>query len=146
MEVTIGKLSELTVSQIVTIFKERIAVFVVEQNCPYQEIDEADYQAIHLGIWRGEELLAYSRVIDKGESMSIGRVIVTEAHRGEHLGHEIVSLALKEIATNYPERPVIISAQAHLTHFYGRLGFESISEEYLEDGIPHVDMKLVHVI
>lgn len=143
MRITIGKLEDLSVTQVVTIFKERVAVFVVEQNCPYQEIDEADYQAIHIGIWQEAELMAYSRVIDRGDEVTFGRVIVTEKHRGQQLGRRIVSLALEEIGKAYPNRPVRISAQAHLEKFYGSFGFEPISETYLEDGIPHIDMSLI---
>lgn len=142
MTVTVGKLTDLTLTQMVTIFKERVAVFVVEQNCPYQEIDEADYSATHIAIWQGEEILAYSRVIDCGTKVTFGRVIVTKAHRGKQLGHQIVSLALAEIAKSFPNQPVQISAQAHLEAFYGGFGFEVISEVYLEDGIPHIDMRL----
>lgn len=143
MTVIIGKLTDLTLTQVVTIFKERVKVFVVEQNCPYQEIDEADEQATHIGIWQGVELMAYSRVINCGDEVTFGRVIVAKEHRGKQLGRQIVTLAIAEIKKSFPNRTIRISAQAHLTEFYGSFGFKVSSGEYLEDGIPHVDMVLV---
>ncbi|WP_314066245.1 GNAT family N-acetyltransferase [uncultured Vagococcus sp.] len=143
MTVIIGKLTDLTLTQVVTIFKERIKVFVVEQNCPYQEIDEADEQATHISIWQGVELMAYSRVINRGDEVTFGRVIVVKDHRGKQLGRQIVTLAIAEIKKSFPNRPIRISAQAHLIEFYGSFGFKASSAEYLEDGIPHVDMVLV---
>lgn len=140
--ITIGKLTDFTLTQVVTLFKERVAVFVVEQECPYQEIDEADYQATHIALWQGEELMAYTRVIDRGTEITFGRVLVTQAFRGQQLGRQIVSMTLAEIEKNYPDKPVQISAQAYLEKFYGSFGFEVISAEYLEDGIPHIDMVL----
>ncbi|MBP1039505.1 GNAT family N-acetyltransferase [Vagococcus sp. BWB3-3] len=140
--ITIGKLTDFTLTQVVTLFKERVAVFVVEQACPYQEIDEADYQATHIALWQGEELMAYTRVIDRGTEITFGRVLVTQAFRGQQLGRQIVSMTLAEIEKNYPDKPVQISAQAYLEKFYGSFGFEVISAEYLEDGIPHIDMVL----
>lgn len=142
MEITIGTLDELSVEQIVTVFKERVAVFVVEQNCPYQEIDEADYTATHIGIWQGTQLLAYCRVMYQEQHVTFGRVIVAKGHRGKQLGRKIVELALEDMTRNAPAIPVQISAQAHLTDFYGSFGFETVSAVYLEDDIPHVDMRL----
>lgn len=133
---------ELTAQELLTILQARTAVFVVEQNCPYQEVDEADRQAIHVSIEDQGKLKAYTRILAENDGIHFGRVLVAKEFRGQGLGKEIVTRTLAEIAKRYPERSVIISAQAHLMDFYHSFGFVETSEIYLEDGIPHVDMLL----
>lgn len=133
---------ELTAQELLTILQARTAVFVVEQNCPYLEVDEADRQAIHVSIEDQGKLKAYTRILAENDGIHFGRVLVAREFRGQGLGKEIVTRTLAEIAKRYPERSVIISAQAHLMDFYHSFGFVETSEIYLEDGIPHVDMLL----
>lgn len=135
------KFTELTTKEFFEIVKLRITVFVVEQNCPYQEVDDADEQAWHTWLQEGSEIVGYTRIIDKGDTVTFGRVLINPVYRGKKLGNKLLEETLKVIKDNYPERPIIIGAQAHLTNFYGAFGFEEISEVYLEDDIPHVDMR-----
>ncbi|MFR3686125.1 MAG: GNAT family N-acetyltransferase [Enterococcus sp.] len=133
---------ELTPQELLTIMQARTAVFVVEQECPYQEVDEADRSAIHVWLEENGRLQAYTRILAEAETIHFGRVLVVKDYRGQQLGRKIVSKTLKEIETRYPNRPVVISAQAHLADFYHSFGFEKNSEVFLEDGIPHIEMIL----
>lgn len=135
------KFTELTTKEFFEIVKLRIAVFVVEQNCPYQEVDDADEQAWHTWLQEGSEIVGYTRIIDKGDTVTFGRVLINPVYRGKKLGNKLLEETLKVIKDNYPERPIIIGAQAHLKDFYGAFGFEEVSEVYLEDDIPHVEMR-----
>ncbi len=141
MDYNAKKFTELTTKEFFEIVKLRIAVFVVEQNCPYQEVDDADEQAWHTWLQEGSEIVGYTRIIDKGDTVTFGRVLINPVYRGKKLGNKLLEETLKVIKDNYPERPIIIGAQAHLTDFYGAFGFEEVSEVYLEDDIPHVEMR-----
>ncbi|MHC5372967.1 GNAT family N-acetyltransferase [Enterococcus sp. LJL120] len=141
MEHNIKNFSELNTFEFYQIVKKRIAIFVVEQDCPYQEVDEVDLVAFHNYFSEDGELIAYNRIYGK-EVIHIGRVIVKKDWRGTQLGVELMRAALAFIEENFPGKPVEISAQAHLQNFYGRVGFVTVSEEYLEDNIPHVQMRL----
>lgn len=136
--------NELTPQQLLQIMEERTRVFVVEQNCPYQEVDEKDQSALHVILLAGTKILAYSRIIwhDDQVHISFGRVLVVKKYRGRQLGRQIVTAALKIISQRFPTTDIKIQAQAHLQKFYGSFGFQAVSEPYLEDGIPHVDMVL----
>lgn len=137
------KTADLTPRELVTIFKERTAVFVVEQNCPYQEVDDVDYDVLHYGIWSDtDDLKGYTRIIDRGERISFGRVLVTKDYRGQKLGEELVVGTIEEIAKRFPGKDIEISAQTYLLPFYQKFGFEITSETYLEDDIEHNDMLL----
>ena len=107
--------------------------------------DGADRQAWHLlGRNAGGELLAYLRVLDPGvkfEGVSIGRVVVNASLRGQGIGHELMREGLAQCAAHWPGQPIRISAQAHLQRYYNRHGFQAVTDEYLEDGIPHVQMQ-----
>ncbi|SDM41149.1 ElaA protein [Oryzisolibacter propanilivorax] len=123
----------------------RCRVFVVEQACAYQEVDEADTRAWHL-LGRaapGGPLLATLRVVDpdgKGAGPSIGRVVIAPQARGGGTGQALMREGLARCQTAWPGQDIRISAQAHLQRFYGALGFVAVSQAYVEDGIPHVDM------
>ena len=138
----IKRTDELTPQELLTIVQARTAVFVVEQECPYQEVDEADRSALHVWIEENGRLQAYARILAEEETIHFGRVLVVKEYRGQQLGRTIVSKTLKEIETRYPKRPVVISAQAHLVDFYHSFGFEKNSGIYLEDEIPHIEMIL----
>src|SRR5438045_3664578 len=117
------RLEELSVQQLYAIVAARVAVFVVEQNCPYQELDGLDFQASHLIAWdrASSEVAAYLRVLEPGTRFiepSIGRVLTTKAFRGIGLGRELTARGLSYIGQTYPGQSVRISAQKYLERFY----------------------------
>lgn len=121
----------------------RTSVFVVEQNCPYQELDGKDPMAWHVMGHQTGELVATARILPPGvsyDSPSIGRVVTNPSTRGQGLGVQLMEEAVARCLNLFPEQAIEIGAQAHLIDFYGRFGFRSNSDTYLEDGIPHLDM------
>ncbi|MGN6450509.1 MAG: GNAT family N-acetyltransferase [Brucella intermedia] len=125
--------------------KLRVDVFVVEQKCSYPEIDGRDFEAFHLRILDGEELAASLRVLppeQDGKPVKIGRVVVAPDYRGYKLGQRLMKEAIEFAQARFPGTAIELGGQSHLQKFYGSFGFEAISDEYLEDGIPHVDMRL----
>lgn len=125
--------------------KLRVDVFVVEQKCPYPEIDGKDFEAFHLRILDGEELAASLRVLppeQAGKPVKIGRVVVAPDYRGYKLGQRLMKEAVEFAHERFSNIAIELGGQSHLQKFYGSFGFVAISEEYLEDGIPHVDMRL----
>ncbi|HEX2146805.1 MAG TPA: GNAT family N-acetyltransferase [Pseudorhizobium sp.] len=122
--------------------KLRVDVFVVEQACAYPELDGKDREALHLRLLNGEELLACARLWQPdGAPPRIGRVTVSPTHRGKRLGEALMREAIAACDRRFPGQPIAISAQSHLHSFYEGLGFAVTSAEYVEDGIPHVDME-----
>jgi ElaA protein len=123
----------------------RSAVFVVEQNCVFLDLDGIDPHCLHLCGFAGEEeLVAYARLVPpelKYPGVAIGRVVTAPALRGSGLGHELMRQAMAGCAERYPDSEVFIGAQQHLERYYGRHGFVQYGEPYLEDGIPHIDMR-----
>ena len=144
MNSVIKKFSELSTEEIYNILKLRSEVFVVEQNCVYQDIDEKDQKAIHLFIEKNSEIIAYTRIFKKGdyyeENPSIGRVVVSKKERGKNLGKEIMKKSIRYVKENMDEKKIELSAQKYLDKFYKELQFYSEGEDYLEDGIPHQRM------
>lgn len=142
--IDIKKTGELTPQELVTIFKERTKVFVVEQTCYYQEVADDDYHCFHVRLLNDQtnELMAYSRIMQKDGYVTFGRVLVVERFRKQGLGKQLLSAVLAFIAANFPGQDVEIEAQAHLTKFYGSFGFKQTSEVYLLDNIPHCQMRL----
>lgn len=140
--------SELTLDELYELLKLRVDVFVVEQNCPYPELDNKDRhsQTQHLlGVDGQGVIQAYARVLAPGVSYpdaSIGRVIVSEAVRGGGVAHILMQKAISISTKKWPEHNIQLGGQEHLKGFYQKLGFEPVSEMYLEDGIPHLDMLL----
>ncbi len=145
----------LEVTELYQILKLRQDVFVLEQNCLYPDIDGEDYHHWHLlgydedheQDFQNENLAAYLRLIppDHHESgcVAIGRVVTDNQYRGFGLGYKLIEQALKFCAYEYPEMVVFLSAQEHLEDFYKSFGFSTVSDVYLEDDIPHVDMKKI---
>jgi ElaA protein len=136
-------LDELPARHIHAVFAARAAVFVVEQQCFYQDPDRFDLDAQHLIVWSGSEIAAYLRVLAPGTTYvepSLGRILTTKAFRGSGLGRELIRRGLSEIEHRYPARAVRIGAQAHLEKLYASFGFEVASAPYIEDGIPHIEM------
>lgn len=141
--VELSRMEALTPAELYDVLKLRVDVFVVEQNCPYPELDGKDSEALHLRLLDGDNLIAYARLFapKKGDSAArIGRVIVAPSRRGERLGPVLMDEAIAACERLYGDIAIEISAQSHLQRFYGRAGFITTSEEYLEDGIPHVEM------
>ncbi len=135
------KFKELSLTELYKILKLRVDVFVVEQNCPYPELDGEDEDAVHLFVEEEGEIASYLRIITRQEKTRIGRVITHKDHRGKKLSSKLMEEAMAYIKSNYPQKIVLLSAQEHLQQFYGKFGFVPVSKMYLEDDIPHVDME-----
>jgi len=137
---------EFTVDELFDVLKLRVDVFVVEQKCAYRELDEYDRhpETRHLsGRNEGGQLIAYARLLPPGlryPEVNLGRFAVKADFRKQGIGHQLLQAALKEISGCWPKTSIRISAQDYLQAFYERYGFLRVSEVYLEDGIPHVEM------
>ena len=135
--------SELTTQELYGILQLRSEVFVVEQNCVYQDIDGKDEKAIHVLGYKNQKIIAYTRVFKSGdyfERASIGRVVVAKKERSFKYGYAIVNKSIKIIEDQLKEEKIKISAQLYLKYFYNNLGFIEEGNSYLEDGIPHIAM------
>ncbi|MEC8832939.1 MAG: GNAT family N-acetyltransferase [Bacteroidota bacterium] len=140
MQVTIKAFSELTTEELYQILRLRSEVFVVEQDCVYQDVDNKDQKALHVMGIKDGEVVAYTRIFKPGDyfnNVSIGRVVVSQDQRKYGLGKQIMLASLEAIHQKFPGKSVEISAQSYLLKFYTDLGFNAFGEEYLEDGIPH---------
>jgi ElaA protein len=140
----IKRFKELSLHELYLVLQLRSEVFVVEQNCVYQDIDGKDEKAIHLLGEINGILVAYARMFqpnDYFEQASIGRVIVKPSHRELKLGHELMYHAINAVKEKFGETQITISAQLYLKKFYQSHGFVQTSEMYLEDDIPHIEMK-----
>lgn len=143
MEWKIKTFNELSNDELYEIIKLRSEVFVIEQQCIYEECDGKDKKAYHLFGEEDGEILVYLRILDKGVSfneVSIGRVVANKKYRSKGLAKEMVSRAIEFIEDNLNEKVIRISAQEYLLKFYSSLGFMKVSQVYLEDGIPHMEM------
>lgn len=139
--------SELSTQQLYQLLQLRVDVFVVEQTCPYPELDGKDtLEGVqHLMGYAGGELIACARLLPPGttyDNASIGRVATKQSARGYGLGHKLLVEALVRCEALWPNKTIDIGAQEHLESFYASHGFKTISDMYLEDDIPHVDMRL----
>lgn len=146
MEITfkIKRFNELSSAELYYVLQLRSEVFVVEQNCVYQDIDGKDEKALHVLGYYQNELTAYSRLFDAGnyfDEPSIGRVIVRQKSRKFNFGHELMRVSIAAIEENFNQTAITISAQEYLKKFYESHGFIQTSESYLEDDIPHIEMK-----
>ena len=141
--ITIKTFNELHIIEMYEILRLRSEVFVVEQACIYQDLDNKDQKAIHLLYKKNDEIIAYSRIFKKGEyykNPSIGRVVVSKKNRNKNLGKEIMLESMEYIKNNLYGEKIELSAQKYLDKFYKNLGFYSDGNQYLEDGIPHQRM------
>lgn len=139
----VRRTDEFSAVELYALLKLRVDVFIVEQKCPYPELDGRDLDALHLRLLAGSEILAAARILPPGETRAsprIGRVVVSPVHRGKRLGEAVVREAIATCEQLFPHAPIALSAQSHLKRFYESFGFSPVSEEYLEDGIPHIDM------
>ena len=141
--------SQLTTEQLYELLKLRVDVFVVEQTCPYPELDNKDRAdgVYHLLGYQDGQLLACSRLLAPGISynnVSFGRVAIAQSARGKGLGQVLVATTLSHCQRLWPHQDITIGAQEYLLDFYQGFGFQAISAVYLEDDIPHLDMRLTH--
>lgn len=142
MKIEVKTLDEMTAKEFCKIAEERTKVFVVEQDCPYQEIDQLDYTAHHL-VLRDDQgsFVGYTRIMDKDKDHStFGRVLVCQQYRKHKYGRQLVQATIDETKKIFPEKAIKIQAQAYLQKFYESFGFKPVSDVYLEDNIPHLDM------
>lgn len=134
---------ELNIKELYDLLQLRSEVFVVEQDCVYQDVDGKDQKALHVLGYKDEKLVAYTRLFKPGDyfnEASIGRVVVKENERQFKYGYTIMKASIKAIKDNYNKSLIRISAQTYLKRFYNNLEFKEVGEEYLEDGIPHIAM------
>lgn len=139
------KFDELTAVELYSIMQLRNEVFVVEQNCVYQDADDKDQPSMHLCGWDGAKLVAYTRIIPQGISYteaSIGRVVTSPAYRKTGAGRQLMKESIRRCFSQFNCASIRIGAQVYLTAFYESLGFVPCSSQYLEDGIPHIEMIL----
>jgi ElaA protein len=141
--------SQLDRHELYTIMRIRQQVFAVEQNCAYLDADGIDYHAWHLlGLTPQTALIAYLRLIEPGKKFSepsIGRVLTSLAVRGRGIGRQLMAEGIRGARARFPEQGMRISAQQHLEQFYKNLGFQTVSEPYLEEGIIHLEMYLASI-
>lgn len=133
--------AELSAKQVYDILQLREAVFQLEQQLQCRDIDSVDTQARHLLGYDGDQLIAYLRIYMQAEHLVVGRIVVAKPYRGNGLAKVMLKLTVKKLCEDYPEFPILISSQAHLTSFYQELGFESIGQPYQEAGVAHIKMR-----
>ncbi len=139
----IKRFEELSTRELYQILQLRNEVFVVEQNCVYQDADGNDDKAFHLFLEKDRQIIAYARIFKPGDyfdKASIGRVVVHPDYRRQKLGNKLMQKAIDFVTATLQENTIEISAQTYLLKFYSDLGFKATGEEYLEDGLPHVRM------
>lgn len=138
------KFDELSPSELYAILRLRNEVFIIEQNCIYQDLDNKDQASIHLMGWEKDELVAYTRILPVGVSYnhpSIGRVVTSPSKRRTGLGKELMEKSIEFVENLYGKRPIRIGAQLYLKKFYEELGFRQVSDIYDEDNIQHIEME-----
>lgn len=147
LQLKIKPFAALSTTEIYEVLQLRSTVFVVEQNCVYQDIDGKDKKALHLIGTYNDKIVAYARLFPSGvyfDDASIGRVVIDPEYRDKKWGHDLMRQAIAGIAAHFHEEKITISAQEYLKKFYEQHGFVQTSVSYLEDGIPHIEMKKGH--
>lgn len=143
LDIYIKTFEELETEELYAILQLRSEVFVVEQDCVYQDLDGKDKKALHVIGRKGGDTIAYTRIFKPGDyfkEASIGRVVVAKNERAYGYGIQIMEASINTISNKLGETIIRLSAQTYLRNFYGTLGFVATGEEYLEDGIPHTAM------
>lgn len=143
LKIVTKSFAQLTTPELYALLQLRSAVFVVEQDCVYQDVDGKDEKALHVLGFKDKTLVAYARIFKAGDyfaEASIGRVVVAKNQRQHNYGYDIMKASINALKTVYKETTIKISAQCYLKRFYNNLGFTEIGDEYLEDGIPHIAM------
>lgn len=139
----IKRFNALSIAELYSVLQLRSKVFVVEQNCVYQDVDGKDFEALHVLGKDGEKIVAYARLFAPAkyfDNASIGRVVVDSKYRSLKLGHDLMRFSIEGIFEEFETGPITISAQLYLEKFYNQHGFLRSGEPYLEDGIPHIKM------
>ncbi len=135
--------NELTLAQLYAALQLRIEVFIVEQNCPFQDADDRDQASYHLLGYNNKKLIAYTRLVPPGiayTEASIGRVVTSPSVRGSGAGKELMRESISKTVSLFGNGPIKIGAQLYLKNFYENFDFVQVSDVYLEDGIPHIYM------
>jgi ElaA protein len=143
MNFIIKKFLELNTTELYEILQLRSEVFVVEQDCVYQDIDFKDQKALHVFGYKNNKIVAYTRIFKSGDyfdKASIGRVLVVASERKYGFGHDLMKASIIAINTHFKVTKITISAQKYLKKFYESHQFTQVGEAYLEDGIPHIRM------
>ena len=143
ISIIIKPYNDLSIDELYGLLRLRSEVFVVEQDCVYQDIDKKDKKAIHILGLKNNDIVGYARIFMPGDyfkEASIGRVVVSQKERGSGLGYDLMNASIKTIQDEFKETTIKVSAQTYLKKFYNNLGFKQVGEEYLEDGIPHIAM------
>ena len=143
LDIRIKPFEELNIHELYELLRLRSEIFVVEQNCVYQDLDRKDQIAFHVLGYYKSKLVAYTRIFDKGhylDNASIGRVVVDQSARSLGFGKKIMQASIDAVKKRFDQDVITISAQTYLNKFYSDLGFEAVGEGYLEDGIPHTKM------
>ena len=143
LDIITKSFNELTTEELYDLLQLRSEVFVVEQDCVYQDVDGKDQKALHILGYNADKLVAYTRIFKPGyyfEEASIGRVVVRANERKFKHGNAIMNASIDAIKNHYNKTIIRISAQTYLKQFYNNLDFQEVGEEYLEDGIPHINM------
>ena len=143
LDIKVKFFKDLTTQELYDILQLRSEVFVVEQDCVYQDIDSKDQKALHIIGYKNDRVVAYTRIFKPGDYFdlaSIGRVVVSQKERDNKYGYDIMNTSIKAIRDNFNESTIKISAQCYLKKFYNNLEFKQVGVEYLEDGIPHIAM------
>jgi len=143
IDIVVKEFNELSAMELYGILQLRSEVFVVEQNCVYQDLDGKDPKALHVIGYNNKKVVAYTRVFkpnDYFKEASIGRVVVSKDQRKHKYGNEIMKASIKAIEEQFNKTKIVLSAQTYLKRFYNSLNFKEIGDVYLEDGIPHIKM------
>ncbi|MGB0770141.1 MAG: GNAT family N-acetyltransferase [Flavobacteriaceae bacterium] len=143
VSIFVKSFEELSKLELYKILRLRAEVFIVEQDCVYQDVDDKDQKALHVILKKSEEIIGYTRLFWPGDyfkEASIGRVVISKKERHNNYGSELMKASILAISKKMKEKKIKISAQTYLKIFYNNLGFLESGKEYLEDGIPHVAM------
>ena len=143
LDISIKTFNELSLDELYYSLQLRSEVFVVEQDCVYQDVDGKDQKALHIIGKKDSSIIAYTRIFRPGDyfkEASIGRVVVSEKERHFKYGHQLMLASIKAVEDAFQTKEIKLSAQKYLEKFYNNLGFKTIGDPYLEDGIPHIAM------
>jgi|TARA_B110000967_G_scaffold182573_1_gene200596 ElaA protein len=143
LDISIKTFNQLSLEELYYLLQLRSEVFVVEQDCVYQDVDGKDQKALHVIGKKDTNIIAYTRIFNAGDyfkEASIGRVVVSEKERHLKYGHQLMVASIKAIEDSFHTKEIKLSAQKYLEKFYTNLGFKTVGEPYLEDGIPHIAM------
>jgi len=143
VSVFVKSFEELSKLELYKILRLRAEVFIVEQDCVYQDVDDKDQKALHVLLKKSEDIIGYTRLFWPGDyfkEASIGRVVISKEERHNNYGSQLMKASILAVSEKMKEKKIKISAQTYLKKFYNNLGFLESGKEYLEDGIPHIAM------